>query len=131
MLRLTMTALLATALVPGVALAQSGGSASSNETKEMTSAQNTQSIPQELKDQLKEEGFSDVQIVPGSFLIAAKNEDGDPVRMVVGPHSVTMLTLDRSSQSSTSSDRSSTTGSDQSSTGAGMAEDEQQSGASQ
>ncbi len=113
MLRLTMTALLATALVPGFALAQSSGSAPSSETKAMTSAENNQSIPQELKSQLKEQGFTDVQIIPGSFLIAAKNKDGDPVRMVVDPHSVTMLTLDRPDQSST--------------TGSGMDADEKES----
>lgn len=101
MLRLAATVLLATALTQGVAVAQNNSSATSGDTNTTTSAQNAQSIPQELKKQLRDEGFSNVEIVPGSFLVSAKDKDGNPVQMVVGPHSITMLTMEKSGPSST------------------------------
>ena len=106
MFRLAATALLATALAQGVAFAQNDQSAKpSPDNGLMNSAQKTQSIPDEIKSQLKDQGYTDVEIIPGSLLVSAKDKDGNPVRMVVGPHSITTLTLKNSST------ESSTTGS--------------------
>jgi hypothetical protein len=33
-----------------------------------------------------------VNVVPGSFLVSAKDKCGDPVTMVIGPNSMMMLT---------------------------------------
>ena len=101
MLRLATIALTATALSTGVALAQNNNNdMSSNNTNAAASTQN-QTIPQQLKDQLKQEGYTNVQVVPGSFLVSAKNKNGNPVEMVVGPRSITMVTMQKSGQSAT------------------------------
>ena len=54
--------------------------------------QSTQAVPQEIKQKLTADGFTNVQVVPGSFLVSAKDKNGDPVMMVIGPHSMTILT---------------------------------------
>lgn len=88
---MTIKIVAATALIfglcQGVALAQSSSSASS------TSSKSDHSLPQEISKKLKSQGFTNVQIVPGSYLVSAKDKDGDPVSMVIGPHSMTMITM--------------------------------------
>jgi hypothetical protein len=59
----------------------------------ITPDQTTHSIPQEIRDKLKAEGFSDVKVVPGSYLVSAKDKNGDPVTMIIGPNSMTMFTM--------------------------------------
>ena len=46
----------------------------------------------ELRDMLQKAGFTDVQVMPGSFLIHAKDKDGNPVVMNVSPNSFTEMT---------------------------------------
>lgn len=101
MLRLAVTALLATAMTQGVALAQNNDTMSNHHNNATASSQTQQDIPQQLKSQLKDEGYTNIKIVPGSFLVSAKNKNGNPVQMVVGPHSITMLTMQKSGLSST------------------------------
>jgi hypothetical protein len=70
-------------------------------------------LPQELSQKLQRQGFSDVRIVPGSFIVSAKDRNGDPVNMVIGPHSMTMFVVSNagtSSGSTTGSGTNSTTG---------------------
>src|SRR5690348_9434245 len=79
---------------PALALDQSTSANSQNsQTPSSTSNQATQNLPQELKQKLQQQGFSDVKIVPGSFIVSAKDKSGDPVSMVIGPHSMTMFTF--------------------------------------
>jgi len=54
--------------------------------------QTTQNLPKEIRSKLQQDGFTNVQIVPGSFLVSAKDKNGDPVTMVLGPNSMMMLT---------------------------------------
>ena len=54
--------------------------------------QNTQSIPQELRQKLTAAGFTEVNVMPSSFLVSAKNKSGEPVLMRIGPDSMTVLT---------------------------------------
>jgi hypothetical protein len=54
---------------------------------------NQQPIPQEIRQKLQNMGFSDVQVVPGSFIVSAKDKDGDPVSMIIGPHSTTLFSV--------------------------------------
>jgi hypothetical protein len=63
-----------------------------NPSNESTSAQLSQNLPKEIQSKLEQDGFTNVQIVPGSFLVRAKDKGGDPVTMVIGPHSMMMLT---------------------------------------
>lgn len=50
------------------------------------------SIRQQIQDQLSKAGYTAVDITPSSFLIRAKDKQGNPVEMVVGPDSLTEIT---------------------------------------
>jgi hypothetical protein len=47
------------------------------------------SIRQNLKTDLEKAGFTDITMMPGSFLVQAKNKAGEPVVMMIKPGSVT------------------------------------------
>lgn len=49
-------------------------------------------IQQQLRNNLQQQGFSDIRIMPSSFLVRAKDRAGNPVMMVVSPDSVTAVT---------------------------------------
>jgi hypothetical protein len=49
-------------------------------------------ISQKLQRSLTQAGYTDVQIVPESFLINAKDKSGNPVMMMVTPDSMTEVT---------------------------------------
>ena len=91
-------AVFSTVLAQG-AFAQSANSNNSSSTA--TTTQNNKDIPQQIRQKLKNDGFTNVQIAPGSYLVQAKDKSGDPVLMVIGPHSMTMLTEVQSNSSST------------------------------
>jgi hypothetical protein len=74
--------------IPGAVLA--AGSATG---QDRANAQSTQTISQELKQKLQDQGFSDVQVVPGSLIVSAKDKSGDPVTMVIGPGSMTVFSM--------------------------------------
>jgi hypothetical protein len=103
MLTRTLTAaVVSIGLLPGAALAQSGSTTAS------TQAQTTQTLPQEIRQKLSKQGFTDVKVVPGSFIVSAKDKDGDPVSMVIGPHSMTMFTFTSAGNGSNTGSSSST-----------------------
>lgn len=52
----------------------------------------SQQIAQKLKESLAQGGFTDIQIMPKSFLVRAKDKAGNKVMMVVNPDSVTSVT---------------------------------------
>jgi hypothetical protein len=52
----------------------------------------TQSIRQQVKNNLAQAGFSDIKIMPQSFLVRAKDKSGNPVMMVINPDSVLAAT---------------------------------------
>ena len=47
---------------------------------------------QQLASDLTKAGFTDIKIMPESFLIRAKDSKGNPVMMVINPDSVTAMT---------------------------------------
>jgi hypothetical protein len=51
-----------------------------------------QSIRQQVKNNLEQAGFSDIKIMPQSFLVRAKDKSGNPVMMVINPDSVLAVT---------------------------------------
>jgi hypothetical protein len=51
-----------------------------------------QTIQQQVQNKLQEAGFTDIQIMPSSFLVRAKDKAGNPVMMVISPDSVTTVT---------------------------------------
>lgn len=54
--------------------------------------QNTQNIQQQVRNNLQAAGFSDIKIMPESFMVRAKDKSGNPVMMVINPDSITAVT---------------------------------------
>lgn len=52
----------------------------------------TVSIRQQIQNQLTKTGYTDVNIMPSTFLIHAKDKQSNPVAMVIGPDSFTEVT---------------------------------------
>ena len=46
-------------------------------------------LPQQMKSDLQNAGFTNVTVRPDSFLVSAKDKSGNPVTMLIDPHSVT------------------------------------------
>ena len=61
-------------------------------------------IAQKLRADLTKAGYTDINIIPSSFFVQAKNSDGNPVTMMISPDSVTALTeaVQRSNSASNS-----------------------------
>ncbi len=49
-------------------------------------------LVQKMRDDLAKAGFTDIQIMPSSFLVRAKDSAGNPVMMVINPDSVAAVT---------------------------------------
>ncbi len=77
------------AAAPGSSSGQSGMNPTPNDR---SSAQPTPKIAAKLRDSLTQAGFTDIHLMPESFLVRAKDKDGNPVMMVVNPDSVTSIT---------------------------------------
>ena len=97
--RVILAALLSIAIGNGIAFAQS--KPSSDDSIKNTSDSQQRPLPQQIKTKLKDQGFTEVKVVPGSFLVSAKDKQGDPVTMVIGPHSMAIFTASSSEESST------------------------------
>lgn len=95
--RILASAILAAGLAQG-AFAQSAPDSSQSTPTADSSTQNKQTLPQELSQKLTSAGYTDVQIIPSSFLVSAKNKSGNRVMMRISPDSMTMLTEEPVSQ---------------------------------
>ena len=80
-------------LVPAAAMAQSTTPAATTppaaQSDTSQSSANAGSLRGHVRDMLSSAGFSDIHIMPSSFMIRAKDKDGNPVVMSVSPDSVT------------------------------------------
>jgi len=54
--------------------------------------QDLQALPQQLQQTLQEAGLTDVKVMPHSFLVHAKDREGNPVMMVISPDSLMAVT---------------------------------------
>jgi hypothetical protein len=88
--RLIVPACASLALLAGAAWAQSSAGSGQNDNLGM-SDQEIQHGPQKLREKLAQDGYTDVQIAPGSYIVSAKDKDGNKVVMMIGPHSMTMM----------------------------------------
>ena len=68
--------------------------------------QSSQNMQQQVRSNLQSAGFTDIKIMPESFLVRAKDKSGNPVMMVINPDSITAVTEEVNHRNS-----SSTTGS--------------------
>ncbi len=91
---------LATVLASSAAFAQSTNapSANSEAAGARAGAANAQAqaspsgpIVQRIRRNLEQAGFTDIQLMPSSFLVRAKDKDGNPMMMVINPDSVTAV----------------------------------------
>ena len=58
-------------------------------------SQQTQNLSQQLVKNLQDSGFKNIKIMPESFLIRAKDQQGNPIEMVVSPTSVAAVEIGR------------------------------------
>lgn len=85
---------------PAFAQSQSGARGSSGASQSMT--QGAQTLPQRIQQKLQSQGFTDIRVVPEGYVVSAKDKDGDPVTMIIGPHSIAMFTVSQSNQTGSS-----------------------------
>jgi hypothetical protein len=101
--RILTAAALATALATTAYAANTSSGSSANTTgmnnaknansaSETNARQTAQNLPQEIRAKLKDDGFTDVKVVPGSFIVSAKDKRGEPMIMMIGPNSMMMVT---------------------------------------
>ena len=50
------------------------------------------SMRQQIQGQMTKAGYTDVNVAPVSFMVRAKDKQGNPVEMVIGPDSFTEVT---------------------------------------
>jgi PRC-barrel domain len=92
------TTLIAAAIlttVSSAALAQAASSSSGSVPASTTTANsqpNGTNLRQQLTNNLQQSGFTDIKVVPDSFLVQATDKSGNPVTMFIGPHSSTEVT---------------------------------------
>jgi len=91
----SMTSLL---LAGTAALALTGAAAAQNAAPSMpdqTAPASQANAPargkpiQQIRSDLQQAGYSDIQLAPASILVNAKNKAGEPVMMLIGPNSIT------------------------------------------
>jgi len=118
--RLLACAILSTALSQAAFAGPSNSSsadnakANANTSAQMSSnqsAQASQTLPQEIRSKLQKDGYTDVKVVPSSFMVQAKDSDGDSVLMMIGPHSTTIISAMNANQESATTGSSTSSGS--------------------
>ncbi len=91
----TACALLLSFGFAGSAMAASTNPPAAGSAGDQNSTPNAQApthVSQRLRDDLTKAGFTDITIMPSSFLVRAKDSQGNPVMMVINPDSVTEMT---------------------------------------
>jgi hypothetical protein len=95
MKKTTLVAAAILTTVSSVALAQTPSS-SPGSAAPATTATTPQpagsSLRQQLTNSLQQSGFTNIKVVPDSFLVQAKDKSGNPVTMFIGPNSATEVT---------------------------------------
>jgi hypothetical protein len=79
----------------GMAFSQAtpGQPAPNGSVKDQSSqSQPKQPIRQQVQDNLAKAGYTDIKIMPESFLVRAKDKSGNAVMMVINPDSITAIT---------------------------------------
>ncbi|MGJ4942025.1 hypothetical protein ACQR1W_15730 [Bradyrhizobium sp. HKCCYLS1011] len=66
---------------------------------------------QQIQQDLKNAGFTDVKVVAESFVVQAKTKDGNPILMTIGPHGMSMFEATQTTGSNAGNASHATTGS--------------------
>jgi hypothetical protein len=86
---------------PGAQNRNNQGQAQSTQGANRGQAEN-QPIRKQVQNNLEQAGYTDIKIMPESFLVRAKDKSGNPVMMVINPDSVTAITeIDHTNGSAT------------------------------
>ena len=70
----------------------SPGSTNPEQQSSAAGGQNNMAVQQHMKQDLEQAGFTNVQVMPESFLVRAHDKQGRPVMMVINPDSITAVT---------------------------------------
>jgi hypothetical protein len=117
-MRIILAASAAALILAQAASAQSPSSSqthssSSNQPLTSTAGQGTTQAQQPIREQLQKNlqsaGFTDIKMMPSSFLVRAKDPNGNPVMMVINPDSVAAVVESPSAQHQGSTTGSGTT----------------------
>jgi hypothetical protein len=60
--------------------------------QDQTGAAANEPLRQQVRDNLAKAGFTDIRVMPTSFMVRAKDQSGNPVMMVINPDSFTEVT---------------------------------------
>jgi len=69
-----------------------GQSSMNNGQPGMAGARNPMQLSQKLRSDLSKAGFTDITVMATSFLVRAKDSEGNPIMMVINPDSITAIT---------------------------------------
>jgi outer membrane receptor protein involved in Fe transport len=75
--------------------------AQTTQQSQQNPAQNAQQIQAKVRQNLEQAGFTDIHMMPSSFLVRAKDKDGNPVMMVINPDSIEAVTFERGNAGTT------------------------------
>lgn len=50
-----------------------------------------QVLTQKIREKLAAQGFQDVKVAPGSFVVSARDKDGQRILMMIGPTETTVM----------------------------------------
>jgi hypothetical protein len=95
MKKTTLVAAAILTTVSSMALAQAASPNSGAAASTTTTANpqpNGTNLRQQLTSNLQQSGFTDIKVVPDSFLVQARDKSGNPVTMFIGPNSTTEFT---------------------------------------
>lgn len=84
-----------------------GQNGSGNDTMSTQGHMPSRAIQQRIHHELSQAGFTDIHVMPQSFLVRAKDSSGNPVMMVINPDSVTAITAMQHGPGSSSADSNS------------------------
>jgi hypothetical protein len=88
---LTAAALVLATPLYAQAAADNAGQTGTNETSASTMKSTSQADQAKFRQDLSQAGFTDIKIMPESFLVRAKDKAGRPVMMVINPDSFTAV----------------------------------------
>jgi hypothetical protein len=82
-------------LAPAAAMAENTPAATPQATHSATTMQSDragtshESMREKVRSDMQNAGFTDIRVIPDSFLVRAKDKSGNPVMMLINPDSVT------------------------------------------
>ena len=77
---------------PAVNAGRSAAAGNSSPTAQAQTSAANEPLRQQVQANLTKAGFTDIKIMPTSFMVRAKDQSGNPVMMVINPDSFTEVT---------------------------------------